>query len=137
MRRLLITVSVLVCLISANNLFAQTGNASVGGFVQDATKAFIPGVTVTAANTQTGVVSSAVTNESGVYNIPSLLPGTYKLTAELPGFRPHIYNNVQLGSSTAGRYNFTLEVGALTDSVEVTALATHLLAASSGEQQCA
>src|SRR5688572_9099193 len=110
MRRLLIAVSVLVCLVSANNLYAQTGNASVGGFVQDATKAFIPGVTVTATNTQTGVVSSAFTNESGAYNIPSLLPGTYRLSAELPGFRPHIFNNVQLGASAAGRYNFVLEV---------------------------
>ncbi|MBI2149419.1 MAG: TonB-dependent receptor [Acidobacteria bacterium] len=118
-------------LVSGGNTFAQTGNASVGGFVQDATKAYIPGVTVTAANTQTGVLTTVVTNESGAYNIPSLLPGTYKLSAELPGFRPHVYNDVQLGSSTAGRYNFTLEVGALTDSVEVTALATQLLAETS------
>jgi hypothetical protein len=131
MRRLLITLTVLVCLFSKGNLFAQTGNASVGGFVQDATKAFIPGVTVTAMNTQTGVVTTTVTNESGVYNIPSLLPGIYRLTAELSGFRPHIYNDVQLGSSTAGRYNFTLEVGAVADRVEVTALATQLLAETS------
>jgi hypothetical protein len=131
MRRLLTTAMVLVCLVSSNNLFGQTSNASVGGFVQDATRAFIPGVTVTATNTQTGVVSSAVTNESGAYNIPSLLPGTYRLSAELPGFRPHIFNDVQLGASAAGRYNFVLEVGALTDSVEVTALATQLLAETS------
>src|SRR6267142_2221564 len=118
MKRLVAASAAFVCLLLSNNTFAQTGNASVGGFVQDATKAFIPGVTVTATNTQTGVVSTTVTNESGVYNISSLLPGTYKLTAELSGFRPQFYNDVQLGSSTAGRYNFTLEVGAVADTVE-------------------
>ena len=70
--------------------FSQTSNASVGGFTQDATGAYIPGVSVRATNTQTGVVTSAVTNESGTYTIPSLLPGTYRLTAELPGFRTQV-----------------------------------------------
>src|SRR5262245_61726733 len=103
----------LLCLILSHNIFAQSGNASVGGFVQDASKAYIPGVTVTATNTQTGVVTSVVTNESGTYNIPSLLPGTYKLTAELPGFRSQVFNAVQLGGNASARYNFTLEVGSV------------------------
>jgi hypothetical protein len=110
---------------------AQTGNATVGGFVQDASRAFIPGVSITATNTQTGVAVTVISNESGTYNIPSLLPGTYTLRAELPGFRPRIFNDVQLGASAAARYNFTLEVGQLSDSVEVTAEATQLLAETS------
>src|SRR5262245_31471352 len=109
MKRLL-AAAVLLCLVTANNSLAQTGNASLGGFVQDPSRAFIPGVTVTATNTQTGVTSSAVTNESGAYNITSLLPGTYKLSAELPGFRSQVFNDVQVGANTTGRYNFTLEV---------------------------
>src|SRR5438093_5669486 len=104
MKSLLAAVA-LMCLVLSNNTFAQSGNASVGGFVQDATKAYIPGVTVTATNTQTGVVTTAVTNEAGTYNIPSLLPGIYKLTAELPGFRGQVYNDVQLGGNTTVRYN--------------------------------
>ena len=60
-----------------------------------------------------------------------LLPGTYKLTAELPGFRTQVYNDVQLGANTTGRYNFTLQVGAVTESVEVTAERTALLAETS------
>ena len=78
----------------------------MGGFVQDPSQAFIPGVTVTATNTQTGVVSKAITNESGTYNITALLPGTYKLTAELPGFKTQVINDVQLGQS-ATRTNIT------------------------------
>ena len=38
-----------------------------------------------------------MTNEAGAYNIPSLLPGTYELTAELPGFRSQVFNDVRLG----------------------------------------
>ena len=73
----------------------------------------------------------SLTNESGTYNFPSLLPGTYKLSATLPGFRPHIYNDVKLGANTAARYNFTLEVGGLTQAVEVSADRTAVLAETS------
>jgi hypothetical protein len=121
----------LLCLVTSNNTFGQSGNASVGGFVQDPTQAFIPGVTVTAMNTQTGVVTTSITNESGTYTILSLLPGTYRLTAELPGFKTQVINEVQLGQGVTARYSFTLQVGALTDSVEVTAEASALIAESS------
>src|SRR5688572_26791346 len=126
MKRLFVGLVVLMCLESAN-AFGQTGNASVSGFVQDPTQAFIPGVTITATNTQTGVVTTAVTNESGTYTMLSLLPGTYRLTAELPGFKTQVFNDVSLGQGTSGRYNFTLQVGAVTDSVEVTAESTALI----------
>jgi hypothetical protein len=130
MRRRLATAAVLLVLVPTS-IFAQGGNASVGGFVQDPSQAFIPGVSVTATNTQTGVVTTVITNESGTYNLPSLLPGTYSLRAELTGFRPHVYNNVQLGANATARYNFRLEVGAVTQAVEVTAEATALIAETS------
>jgi hypothetical protein len=131
MKTLFVTILASVSLIVPAPVFAQTGNASVGGFVQDSTQAYIPGVTVTATNTQTGVANSVVTNESGAYNIPSLLPGTYRLTAELPGFKTEVFNDVQLGASSSARYNFRLAVGAVTESVEVTAQQTAILAESS------
>lgn len=120
-----------VWVILASNAIGQTGNSSIGGFVQDTTQAYIPGVSVTATNTQTGVLSTAITNESGTYTIPSLLPGTYRLTAELPGFKTQVFNDVQLGANSSARYNFTLAVGALTEAVEVTAQQTALLSETS------
>jgi len=126
----LAAVLVLVVAMSSH-AFAQTGNASVAGFVQDSSGAYIPGVSVTAANTQTGVMTAVITNESGAYTIASLLPGIYRISAELPGFKSQIYNNVQLGANSTGRYNFTLQVGAVSDSVEVTAERTALIAESS------
>ena len=70
----------LICILGAGLVFAQV-NTSIGGIVEDASQALIPGVTITATNTQTGVVSTTVTNESGAYNFPAILPGVYKLTA--------------------------------------------------------
>ncbi len=61
MKRLLATAA-LLCLLPINSTWAQSGNASVGGFVQDPSQAFIPGVTITATNTQTGVVTTAISN---------------------------------------------------------------------------
>jgi hypothetical protein len=126
-----LSLAALACLAFPVSVFAQTGNASVGGFVQDSSQAVVPGVTVTAENTQTGVVSKTITNETGTYTILSLLPGTYRLSAELPGFRPHIYNDVQLGTGVLARYNFTLQVGAVTQGIEVTADSMSLIADSS------
>jgi hypothetical protein len=91
----------------------------------------MPGAIVNATNTGTGVLMTVLTNETGTYNFPSLLPGTYRLSAELVGFRPVIYNDVQLGAGVAARYNFVLEVGAVTSAVEVTAARSAAIAQSS------
>ena len=73
-------------LFSAPALFSQSSNGTISGSVTDASRAVMPGVTVTATNTATGVVTTALSNDAGVYNFPSLLPGSYKVTAELAGF---------------------------------------------------
>src|SRR5262245_7351841 len=131
MRRVLAATAVLLCLLSPAKLGAQSSNASVGGFVQDASHAFMPGAMVKAMDTQTGVSTTVLTNDTGTYNFPSLLPGTYRLSAELVGFRPYIYNDVQLGAGMAARYNFVLEVGTVTSAVEVTAQRSAAIAQSS------
>src|SRR5689334_22834283 len=110
---------------------AQTTNATLGGTVSDATKALIPGVTVTATNTGTGVVSSTVTNEAGSYNFPSLQSGAYKVSAQLPGFQTQTYNNVALGVSQQMRLNFSLEVAGQAQSVEVSVSPDSLIATTS------
>ena len=77
MRRTLATLR-LVCLMlfAAAVLSAQTGNGQIGGVVQDASRALIPGVTVTLTNPDTGVITTQVTNETGVYNFASVPFGT-------------------------------------------------------------
>src|SRR2546425_3068359 len=125
-------VAALVCLFISVNGFAQTSNATVGGTVADATGALIPGVTVTATNTGTGIVTKVVTNESGAYQFAALQPGAYKVSAELPGFQIQTFTDVQLGGAQQVRMNFTLQVSAAAGTnVEVTVAADTVLATSS------
>src|SRR2546426_5652288 len=130
MKRLFVA-GVLLWSVLVANTFAQTTNATLGGTVSDATRALIPGVTITATNTQTGIVSSMVTNETGAYNFPSLQTGTYKVTAELPGFQTQAYNQVTLGVAQQVRLNFTLQVGGQSQTVEVSVAADTLIATTS------
>src|SRR5262245_1052664 len=119
--RLWASLGVVWLLLSVNGLAQGTVNATVGGTVADASGAMIPGVTVSVANIGTGIVNSTVTNESGAYNFASLQPGTYKLSAELPGFQTQTFTGVQLGGAQQVRLNFTLQVAAAAGTnVEVT-----------------
>jgi hypothetical protein len=124
--------ALLLCLLLSLNVFSQSENATVGGTIQDASKAFIPGVTVTATNTATGVVATVVSNEAGAYQFASLQPGTYDIKAELPGFQTAAAKSFQLGGAQQARLNFTLEVGAVAGTtVDVNVAADTLLATSS------
>src|SRR6201993_3105614 len=130
MRKLRVAVFLLFCAITTS-LIAQTSNATLGGTVSDASGALIPGVMVTATNTATGIVTSVLSNEAGAYQFASLQTGTYKVTAELPGFQTQTYNNVTLGISQQVRLNFTLQVGTQAQSVEVSVAADTLIATTS------
>jgi hypothetical protein len=115
----IISFAALVCVVWAGSAFGQV-NSSVGGIVQDPSKALIPGVTITATNTQTGVVSTTLSNESGAYNFPAILPGIYKLTASLTGFKTTAYDDVNVSPANPVRLNFKLEVGNSSTLVDVT-----------------
>src|SRR5438093_10824249 len=90
--------AVLVFSALSLNAFSQSTNATVGGTVQDAMGAFIPGVSITATNTATGIVTTVISNEAGAYQFASLQSGIYKLSAELPGFQTHVFEQVNLTS---------------------------------------
>ena len=132
MNRWRIAAMLLVCVfLMPTFLFGQSSNATVGGTVADPTGALVPGVTIKATNQATGIVTSAITNDSGAYNIVGLLPGLYKVTAELPGFSTQTYSDVQLGNAAQLRLNFTLTVAAVAQAVEVSVSAQNLLTSSS------
>src|SRR6266542_1647351 len=96
---------------------AQSNNASLSGLAADTSGAILPSVTITAENTQTGIVTSGVTNESGAYSLPSLQPGTYQVRAELPGFQTRVYNNVALEVAAQVRLNFSMSIATLSQTV--------------------
>jgi hypothetical protein len=126
MRKLLLTGLLLVLcsalLLPVQRASAQTSsNGTLGGLVEDASKALIPGVGITLTNVQTNVVQKTLTNETGAYAFLSVPPGLYNVTAELLGFRTSVRNGVQIGTAAQVRVNFTLEIGERTDRVEITA----------------
>src|SRR6266705_2109619 len=116
-------VSVLcVVLLSVAPVIAQT-QAGISGVIHDPSGAVIPGVSVTVSNPATNFSRSAISNDSGIYNLPSLQPGKYNIKVELPGFRTITQNDVELQIQQSARLDFTLQVGDLSQTVEVSGAA--------------
>src|ERR1700688_495644 len=97
MRKIVVTVFVFLCIVPLC-LLAQSTSARLSGTVSDGSGALTPGVTVTATNTGTGIVTTVITNESGTYNFASLQPGSYRASAELVGFQTQS-REIDLGTS--------------------------------------
>ena len=91
-----------------SGISAQEFRATVTGRVTDPAGLPMPGVTVTATNTQTNEAASAVTGGEGLYSLPFLRPGIYTVTAELEGFRKYSREKVQLEVGQAQTINIAL-----------------------------
>jgi carboxypeptidase family protein len=100
---------------------AQLDRSRVAGTIKDESGAIVPGATVTVTNLQTKAESVAVTDASGYYNFPNLTPGQYSVVAELSGFKKIVRENVPLDAAGAVTMDFTLQPGALTEVVTVSA----------------
>jgi hypothetical protein len=122
-------------------VFAQGSTAAILGVVRDTTGALVPGVSVTAKQTDTGLTRTAVSDEYGGYNMQLLPVGPYELTAELPGFKQQVRRGINLVVGQQAVVNLTLEVGGVAEQVTVTeevALVNTTLSSTSGlitEQQ--
>src|SRR5688572_22551840 len=95
--------------------------AQVSGAVRDQTGAVLPGVEVTATQTATGQARSALTGETGSYILPNLPIGPYRLEASLPGFRTFVQTGIVLQVGANPVVNAVLEVGQVSDQIEVQA----------------
>src|SRR5215813_1944241 len=125
-------LSVIVCLwFGVTSIWAQA-TAQIAGSVKDQSGAVLPGVEITATQTATGAKRNAVTDETGSYVLQNLAIGPYTLEASLPGFKGYVQNGIVLQVGTAPIINPVLEVGQLTDQVEVTADAALVESRSSG-----
>src|SRR5437867_5395563 len=95
--------------------------AQITGTVKDASGAVLPGVEVTATQTETGIARSTVSNETGVYVLPNLTLGPYKLEASLAGFRTFVQTGIVLQVNSSPVINVALQVGQVSEQVEVQA----------------
>ena len=114
-------VSLLLFVMAASAGVAQLPTATILGVVEDATGAVVPGATVTSRNTDTGQTRSAVSSGDGSYRFAALPVGNYEIRAEHPGFRAELRSGLTLTVSQEAVVNFTLELGAIEQTVAVTA----------------
>ena len=119
---LFLVIAGLLCLPSG--LSAQTTNAQIVGDVTDPTGAAIPSATVTATNVATGVGRSVESNEVGQYRIFPLNPATYDVSVNIAGFKTQIRSRVVLEVAAVLEVDFTMELGEVTETVEVTGTST-------------
>ena len=101
--------------------FSQTQTARLVGTVHDSTGAVLPNAKVSAVNVGTKVKTDTVSSSNGDYVLPALQPGTYELNVEATGFRKARVEGIELAAASDVSQAITLEVGQLTEVVEVTA----------------
>ena len=116
-RALLVAASLLFAAVSIN---AQVTTATLVGLVRDNSAAVIPGATVVATHEGTGVTRESVSDANGEFVLAALPSGPYTVRIELTGFKTISQRGIQLGAGQTIRQTFTLEVGAMSETVTVT-----------------
>ncbi len=106
--------------------------AQISGTAKDQSNAVLPGVEITVTQTDTGITRNAITNETGSYVLPNLPIGPYRLEASLPGFRTYAQTGIVLQVNSNPAINVVLEVGQVSEQVEVQANATLVETRSAG-----
>src|SRR5882724_6757342 len=119
----LLVVLLSLCAVSA---YAQY-RASIQGVVTDPQGAVISGATITLKNLETNQTLTATTDENGIYNFNALPPSKYSLTAEVPGFKKKVLENVGVIPDQANALNIQLEIGEVTQSIVVSGDSTPLI----------
>src|SRR5437667_3080768 len=93
--RLLTAIVVLIALETCL-VFAQSSTATILGVVRDTTSALVPGVSITVKHVDTGLTRTAISSESGAYNVQLLPVGAYEISTTMPGFKQEVRRGVNL-----------------------------------------
>src|SRR2546429_8319991 len=132
-----------VCLLTfAAIATAQGSGATIQGLVTDPKRAVIPEASVTATNTETNLQRTAITGESGIYVIPNLPPGRYRVQVVRPGFKTSVHGGINLVVGQQLTLNTVLEAGEITEQKTVTSeaplvdVSTAQVAGVVGEREC-
>src|SRR5437899_9646986 len=115
-----ILVAMLVCAWTCTDTWAQA-TAQISGAARDQSGAVLPGVEIKVTQSETGITREAVTNETGSYVLSNLPIGPYRLEAALPGFRTFVQTGIVLEVNSNAVINVALEIGQVTEQVEVEA----------------
>src|SRR5437867_89493 len=113
-------LSFLVIVITTASAWAQA-TAQISGSVRDQSGAVLPGVEITATQTDTGVSRMTITNETGLYLLSNLPLGPYRLQAALPGVKANVQTGILLQVNSSPLINIVLDVGQVSEAIEVQA----------------
>ena len=127
----LLGIGLLISAVTCTSVWAQS-TAQVSGTIKDQTGAVLPGVEVTVTQSETGLVRTAVTDETGSYLLANLPVGPYRFEAGLPGFRTYVQTGIVLQVNGNPVINAVLEVGQIADQIEVQADAALVETRSTG-----
>jgi hypothetical protein len=109
-----------VCLF-VSVLWGQSERGNIAGLITDPAGAVVAGAELTVVNRDTNIASRSVSTAAGEFNIPNLLPGTYRIEVVAPGFKRFVQQNVVVAASTTVRADIQLQLGQVSEQVEVTA----------------
>ena len=115
--------------------FAQFDTAEVLGTVRDPSGAFVPKAAVTLLNVDTGILAKTTGDENGNYTFSNVIIGRYKVTAEAQGFSTQVASDITVNVGARQRVDFALQVGEVTQTVEVSGAAAALETDSSEHGQ--
>ena len=130
MKRLALVLG-MVFFLAEVPLHAQTTNGSIQGSVTDASGGMVIGASVTARNLDTGLTQATTTTGAGVYSLPNLPPGHYSITVEAASLKKYSQTGITVETGTTTSLNVTMQVGAATESITVTADASQLQSSTS------
>ncbi|MEK7405934.1 MAG: TonB-dependent receptor [Acidobacteriota bacterium] len=119
-------------LLLAVPALSQVTTGTILGTVRDSTGAAVPGAQITITETNKGTSHQSVTDDTGSYNVPFLVPGTYSVAVEKAGFKKQVRSGIIVQVDLRARIDVTLEVGQVTETVNVTEAAP-LVRADSAE----
>src|SRR6266566_6073181 len=119
------------CVMVSLPLHAQVAGATLSGTVMDQSGGVVPQAAISIKNIATGITRSSTTSAAGFYSAPNLLPGTYEIRAAAQGFSSQVQTGIKLTVGGQQILNFTLQVGQMTQTVEVTTEAPNVQLASS------
>jgi hypothetical protein len=113
-------VALALAMSSSVRVYAQVSGATMTGVVSDASGAVIPNAIVSIKNVATGETRALTTDSAGFYTAPNLLPGSYEITATAPGFSTAVRSGVTLTVGAQQLLNISMQVGQVSQKVEVT-----------------
>src|SRR5947207_15727296 len=118
-RRFAIALPIIAALCISSPARSQVLEATLYGVVHDSTGGILPGVTVTVTHQGTNLTRETVSDEPGEFGLPALPAGPYAIKIELAGFKTFESRGLTLGAGQTVRQTYSLEVGAVAETVTV------------------